>query len=608
MSGFLGTLIRRLRRPGALAGQVRDGYIYLDQLSGKVRVADPLGGDRALEQTGGGSSDHATLTHLAWSASAHTGTASQLAGFSGGGAAAYYAIGSAGGVQAYSATLDALVANGTPGATGLAVLLAATGSAARTTIGVVIGTDVQAYNASLAAIAAGTWTGATSITVLGTVGTGVWQGTAVAVAYGGTGSGTAAGARTNLGLAIGSNVQAWDADLDALAALGSNGLIVKTGAGTVAARTIGAGSAQVVVTNGDGVAGPPSIDLGAVGGDSTGTILAMVNTLARGLRDAAAVTFATAGTWVNGGVLRLSAGTIIAGAALAPIFGDGSDGALVYDGAATILGMAPSANVYTLTRDIYASSLTLNSGISIKTAGFRIYCSGALTFTDGTSVIFWDGTAASGITGGGFISGGSVGQAGSSSGATGRSTTGAGSGAGSNAFNFGSNGAAGGTAGGANTGGAGSTATAPDARCGSWRALDYVMRGYRLLTVSGAASLQAPGLSTAGGAGGCDVSGGGTASSGGGGGGAGMVAILAATIVGAGVVRAQGGAGGNAVFTGAGKAGGGGGGTGGIVDITTTTPTLPCTVSVAGGAAGTGANGGANGGTGTTGVSITRLI
>lgn len=87
------------------------------------------------------------------------------------------------------------------------------------------------------------------------------------------GAADATTARATLGAVTGTNVQAWDADLDAVAGLSTPGLIANTGAGTAASRTLTAPAAGITVTNGDGVAGNPTLvlanDLGALEGLST---------------------------------------------------------------------------------------------------------------------------------------------------------------------------------------------------------------------------------------------------------------------------------------------------------------------------------------------------
>lgn len=75
------------------------------------------------------------------------------------------------------------------------------------------------------------------------------------------GNSTLANWRSGLGLAIGTDVQAYDATLAALAAFNTNGLIAQTAADTFAGRTLAVSGTGLSVSNGNGVAGNPTITI-----------------------------------------------------------------------------------------------------------------------------------------------------------------------------------------------------------------------------------------------------------------------------------------------------------------------------------------------------------
>jgi hypothetical protein len=154
---------------------------------------------------------------------------------------------------------------------------------------------------------------------------------------------------------------------------------------------------------------------------------------------------------------------------LQALFGGGTDGVVDMDGVNAYAAFAGLVGtVYTLTRDVLASTLTVRAGITLCTAGFRVYCSGTLT-TEATGVIHNNGAAAvAGAAGaaapGGTLTAAVAGGAGGAGGGAGAAGTAVAASA------FGGAGGAGGAADAGGAGGAGGAVTAPTAAFGGLQA------------------------------------------------------------------------------------------------------------------------------------------
>ena len=312
-------------------------------------------------------------------------------------------------------------------------------------------------------------------------------------------------------------------------------------------------------------------------------------------------------------------------------YGDGSDGTATCDGSTAVTGMSRSGSIYTLTRDVYFDSLTINSGVTVKPDGYRIFVKNTFTVSGTIERNGGNGTNGSnGITspfgpaGGagasqtdGYLIGGASGGAGGAAGAAGGA--GVDGTAGESASNcLGVSGSAGGSGGGGSgatpppgAGGAAGTATAANVKLiANWHLatlLDISSSGSTVkFTPNGGGG---GGGGGSGGAGGSGVTGG---SGGGGGCAGGIIAIYAKvlTISATGSITANGGNGGNggSGFSASQGAGGGGsGGNGGIIVLVYNSYTNNGSITVNGGTKGTAgatslapaAQDGSNGSTGT---------
>lgn len=219
---------------------------------------------------------------------------------------------------------------------------------------------IASQNAGSVQISGGTVEGIALITGNATISGGTISGiTDLAIADGGTGASTAAGARTNLGLAIGADVQAYSSTLSGIttATTGANELLYTTASGVFAASPI------------------TSLGRSIVSGSTTADVRSTIGLGTMAVQNAASVAI-SGGTIENivltTGSITISGGTISGITDLA--VADGGTGASTAANARTNLGLA-------IGTDVQAYSSTLTSVVNATTASDQfIYTSASGNF------------------------------------------------------------------------------------------------------------------------------------------------------------------------------------------------------------------------------------
>lgn len=79
-----------------------------------------------------------------------------------------------------------------------------------------------------------------------------------------------------------------------------------------------------------------------------------------------------------------------------PIYGTGADGDATLDGTTTVLGMAPSSSVYSMTRDMYFNNLIINANVRLAPNGYRIFVKNLLTLNSDSIIGYTSGYSTAG--------------------------------------------------------------------------------------------------------------------------------------------------------------------------------------------------------------------
>jgi hypothetical protein len=221
-----------------------------------------------------------------------------------------------------------------------------------------------------------TLTSLSNLNTVGTITSGTWSGTTIAVANGGTGATTAAGARANLGLAIGTDVMSATATTTLtgdVTGSGNGSLATTLTASGVSSGTYGSSTAIPVLT----------VDTkGRITTASTVGIIAGVNSL----NYTSTTTYAAGGT-ISGTSLTLAAA-------------DGTNPGLISTGTQTIAGAKTFSNDVTATNFLGNATTATTAGNITATSNTTLTSLSNLntvgTITTGT----WSGTTIAVANGG----------------------------------------------------------------------------------------------------------------------------------------------------------------------------------------------------------------